>query len=312
MSKGRLAERRKGAKHWKFRCFSAKHVSMNYVTKIAKITLASALAFFGGTSMAGAQTLPQVGSNPYVISVDSNALHAGDEATLNDRSVEIVEPGYSPSPDPMLADEAVAEPLSNAAPAVVPTLTPTVAEAAPEEMRTAARMISRPQIQNVEKTLAAQKKDDPFVIKSILEIDGPIKYGEWFWDDEGVPPGPLVMTVDLDARVISVFRGGHEIGAAAALLGTQKHPTPLGTFKILTKEKDNVSEKYDNAPMPWSLRLTWSGIMIHGSLVENGYASHGCVGVPDEFAEKLFDIAKLGDKVIITRGETASVGDKLI
>ena len=52
--------------------------------------------------------------------------------------------------------------------------------------------------------------------------------------------------------------------------------------------------------------------MIHGSQVENGYASHGCVGVPDEFAEKLFGLAKLGDKVIITRGETAAVGDKLL
>ena len=285
---------------------------MNTVIKTAKITLASALAFFGGTSMAGAQTFPQVANAPSTISVDNTALHAGDEASLNDRSVEIVEPGYSPSPDPMLADEAVAEPLSDTGPTIAPAITPTDSAATPEEMRTAARMISSPQVQDVDKTLAAQKKDDPFVIKSILEIDGPIKYGEWFWDDEGVPPGPLVMTVDLDARVISVFRGGHEIGAAAALLGTKKHPTPLGTFKILTKEKDNVSEKYDNAPMPWSLRLTWSGIMIHGSLVENGYASHGCVGVPDAFAEKLFNIAKLGDKVIITRGEAAAVGDKLL
>jgi len=285
---------------------------MIYVTRIAKIAFAGALATFGGTSMAGAETLPQSVSNASAIVVDGNALHAGDEASLNDRAVEIVEPGYTPSPDPMLADEIVADPLSNAAPAVVPAETPAVATVAPEQTRTAARMISSPQVQDVEKTLVAQKKDDPFVIKSILEIDGPIKYGEWFWDDEGVPSGPLVMTVDLDARVISVFRGGHEIGAAAALLGTKKHPTPLGTFKILTKEKDNVSEKYDNAPMPWSLRLTWSGIMIHGSLVENGYASHGCVGVPDEFAEKLFNIAKLGDKVIITRGETAAVGDKLL
>jgi len=238
---------------------------MIYVTRIAKIAFAGALATFGGTSMAGAETLPQSVSNASAIVVDGNALHAGDEASLNDRAVEIVEPGYTPSPDPMLADEIVADPLSNAAPAVVPAETPAVATVAPEQTRTAARMISSPQVQDVEKTLVAQKKDDPFVIKSILEIDGPIKYGEWFWDDEGVPSGPLVMTVD-----------------------------------------------YDNAPMPWSLRLTWSGIMIHGSLVENGYASHGCVGVPDEFAEKLFNIAKLGDKVIITRGETAAVGDKLL
>ena len=155
--------------------------------------------------------------------------------------------------------------------------------------------------------------ESPFVVNSILPIEGTIRYGEWFWDESRAPKtGKLVITVDLDARVISVFRDGHEIGTAVALLGTKSHPTPVGTFPILTKEKDNVSEKYDNAPMPWTLRMTWDGIAIHGSPVLNGYASHGCVGVPDPFAEKLFAIAKRGDKVIVTRGKMVTVGDKLI
>lgn len=161
-------------------------------------------------------------------------------------------------------------------------------------------------------TPVAFTSDEPFVIKRILPIEGAIKYGEWHWDDAGVPDGPLVVTVDLEARVISVFRNGYEIGAAAALLGTPEHPTPLGTFPILTKERHNVSEKYNNAPMPWTLRLTWSGVAIHGgSDVEVGYASHGCVGVPDEFASRLYDIAKKGDKVIITRGVSAGVGSSI-
>ena len=176
----------------------------------------------------------------------------------------------------------------------------------------AARMISNPQVQDVPAPVPVVS-DDPFVIKSILPIEGTIRYGEWYWDESRAPgTGELVMTVDLEARVISVFRDGHEIGTAVALLGTTSHPTPLGTFPILTKEKDNVSEKYNNAPMPWSLRLTWDGIMIHGSPVQNGYASHGCIGVPDPFAEKLFEIAKRGDKVVITRGQYVGVGDKLL
>lgn len=152
----------------------------------------------------------------------------------------------------------------------------------------------------------------PLVIRRILPIDGPIRYGEWHWDEAGVPQGPLVVTVDLEARVISVFRDGYEIGAAAALLGTDDYPTPLGVFPILTKERHNVSEKYGNAPMPWTLRLTWDGVSIHGgSTVENGYASHGCIGVPDEFAARLFAIAKKGDRVIITDGQRAGIGTSL-
>lgn len=156
-------------------------------------------------------------------------------------------------------------------------------------------------------------KAEPFTIKRILPIDGPIKYGQWFWDDKDVPPGPLVITVDLDARVLSVFRDGYEIGATAVLLGTDDHPTPLGTFPILSKERHNVSEKYGDAPMPWTLRLTGDGVAIHGGhAVELGWASHGCIGAPDDFMKKLFAIAQVGDKAIITRGKRATLGDALI
>ncbi len=153
--------------------------------------------------------------------------------------------------------------------------------------------------------------DDRFVIKRVLPINGPIKYGEWHWDEEGVPDGPIVVTIDKQARVISVFRGGYEIGAAAVLLGTPDHPTPVGVFPILQKNKDHVSNLYD-AEMPYMMRLTWDGVAIHGSEVENGYASHGCVGTPEEFAAKLFAIAKLGDTVIVTDGKRIGVGDPLV
>ena len=160
---------------------------------------------------------------------------------------------------------------------------------------------------------ADRRANEPFVIKSILPIEGPMKYGEWHWNTDAAPEtGKLVVTVDLEARTVSVFRDGYEIGAAVAMLGTELHPTPTGKFPILTKERHNVSEKYGNAPMPWTLRLTWDGIAIHGGTeVENGYASHGCIAVPDQFVSKLFDIAKKGDTVIITNGERIGVGDSI-
>ena len=160
---------------------------------------------------------------------------------------------------------------------------------------------------------APAARQSGFVIKSILPIEGTIRYGDWFWDESAAPAtGTLVVTVDLQARVISAFRDGHEIGTAVVLVGTQSHPTPLGTFPVLSKSREHFSRKYDNAPMPYSLWLTTTGIAIHGSPVMNGYASHGCIGVPDEFAAKLFAATKRGDKVIITRGKMVGVGDKIL
>lgn len=161
-------------------------------------------------------------------------------------------------------------------------------------------------------TAQVKPADQRFVIKRILPISGPIRYGEWHWDEAGVPDGPLVITVDLDARVLSVFRGGYEIGATAVLLGTQEKPTPLGVFPIMMKKAEHYSSTYDDAPMPFTMRLTDDGIAIHGTTVERGYASHGCVGTPTPFAKKLFSAAKLGDRVFITRGKQIGMGDALI
>ena len=162
-------------------------------------------------------------------------------------------------------------------------------------------------------TPAAKPRDERFVIKRVLPITGPIKYGEWHWDEAGAPAdGPLVMTVDLDARVLSVFRGGYEIGATAVLLGTTEKPTPLGKFPIIWKKADHYSSTYDGAPMPFTHRLTNDGVAIHGTKVEKGYASHGCIGVPNDFGKKLFAVSKLGDVVYITKGKRIGKGDSLV
>jgi lipoprotein-anchoring transpeptidase ErfK/SrfK len=147
-------------------------------------------------------------------------------------------------------------------------------------------------------------------IKRILPISSPIRYGQWYWDEKNVPAGPLTITVDLEARVLSVWRGGYEIATTAVLLGSDEKPTPTGIFPITQKDAHHVSNLYD-APMPYMLRLTNDGVTIHATNVQNGYASHGCIGVPLDFAKKLFGIAHLGDDVVVTRGKQAGVGDRL-
>ena len=126
-----------------------------------------------------------------------------------------------------------------------------------------------------------------------------MSYGEFRWDDAGVPAGQAWVRVDLERQLISVFRSGHAIGTAVILYGADRLPTPTGKFPILAKLKDHRSRTYDNAPMPYTLRLTSDGVAIHGSDVRWGFATHGCVGVPTAFAAKLFGVLKKGDEVLI-------------
>lgn len=135
-------------------------------------------------------------------------------------------------------------------------------------------------------------------VQSVLNIPRPLQFGGYVWDDQGVPPGATWVRVDVSRQLISVFRGGHEIGSAVILYGAESKPTPPGAFKVLQKAEDYHSRTYD-APMPFMLRLTADGVAIHGSNVREGWATHGCIGVPEAFARRLFAEMRLGDAVFI-------------
>ncbi len=176
---------------------------------------------------------------------------------------------------------------------------------APVKPKVAPKPAAKPKAPAPVRTAAA---DDPTVIKRVLRIDGPFRHGDFVWDDKGVPQGRVIVTVDLEAQTLSVFRDGYEIGAAVILYGADNMMTPLGTFPILEKDADHRSSTYDNAPMPYMLRLTRDGVAIHGSDVKLGNATHGCIGVPNAFAKLLFGQAKVGDLVVVTRGKRLGAG----
>jgi lipoprotein-anchoring transpeptidase ErfK/SrfK len=113
-----------------------------------------------------------------------------------------------------------------------------------------------------------------------------------------VPAGPTWVRVDLGSQLISVFRGGHEIGTAVIVYGGDNKQTPAGKLHVLAKARDHRSSLYD-AQMPYTLRLTGDGVSIHASSVRWGAATHGCIGVPFAFAERLFDAARVGDEVVV-------------
>jgi hypothetical protein len=138
-------------------------------------------------------------------------------------------------------------------------------------------------------------------VNTVAELDAPLYYGDYFWDESGAPRARVQIVVDLEEEQLYVYRGGVEIARAVITRGWEKYATPTGTFPILEKDADHYSSTYDNAPMPYNLRLTWRGVAIHGAEVDDQGATHGCIGVPVEFARKLFANVRVGDKVVVTR-----------
>lgn len=143
-------------------------------------------------------------------------------------------------------------------------------------------------------------------VQSILNVRKRMQFGDFVWNDRNVPKGTVWVRVDLKSQILSVFRGGHEIGTSVILYGAEEKQTPDGTFPVLAKIKDHRSATYDNAPMPYTLRLTGDGVAIHGSNVRWGAATHGCIGVPVDFAAKLFAEVNKGDQVVIVRDKRAA------
>jgi len=140
--------------------------------------------------------------------------------------------------------------------------------------------------------------------KSLLAVKAPLHFGDYSWDDRGVPAGSTWIRVDLGSQLMSVFRGANEIGTAVIVYGGDNKQTPSGKLHILGKARDHRSSLYD-AQMPYTLRLTNDGVSIHASSVRWGAATHGCIGIPLPFAQRLFDAAAIGDEVVIVGGAPA-------
>lgn len=127
-----------------------------------------------------------------------------------------------------------------------------------------------------------------------------LKAGDFLWHPEVAPAGPLVILVSLDEQRVYVYRNGIAIGVSTISSGKPGHETPTGVFTILQKARDHRSNLYNSAPMPYMQRLTWDGIALHGGALPGRPASHGCVRLPQKFAEQLFATTARGDTVVVT------------
>ncbi|GAB4522247.1 MAG: L,D-transpeptidase family protein [Roseibium sp.] len=122
-----------------------------------------------------------------------------------------------------------------------------------------------------------------------------------------VSEAPLHMLVSLNEQQIKVYRGADLIETSPISSGMRGYSTPTGVFSILEKRRKHFSNLYNNAPMPFMQRLTWSGIALHVGKLPGRPASHGCIRLPRTFAESLYGMTDRGMHVVITRDSTEPV-----
>ena len=132
-----------------------------------------------------------------------------------------------------------------------------------------------------------------------------IKPGDFVWEADDVPRGPMTVIVSLDEQRAYVYRNGVRIGVSSASTGKPGHQTPTGVFTVLQKDATHHSKTYNNAPMPDAERLTWGGVALHAGELPGYPSSHGCVHLPSAFAKKLFDISPMGMTVVIADSQSA-------
>ena len=158
------------------------------------------------------------------------------------------------------------------------------------------------------------------------------------WHGEGMS-GPVAVKIHLDEQKAYIYRGGQQAGWTMLASGKASHPSPTGSFSVMEKIQNKVSNTYGivvdrdgdvvnwdaqagvsripaggkfvGAPMPYWMRLTSYGVGMHaGDIPDPGYpASHGCIRLPREFAPVLFSVVHEGTPVTIT-GRPRSPEDK--
>lgn len=145
----------------------------------------------------------------------------------------------------------------------------------------------------------------------------------------GSRPGPLSMNIDLSEQKAYLFKGGENVGWTYVASGRSGYNSPTGTFRIMEKIVDKRSNRYGTivdrngnvvnsnatagvsrvppggrflgARMPYWMRITGYGVGLHaGAIPRPGSpASHGCIRLPRDMAEAIYQHATVGTRVTI-------------
>jgi hypothetical protein len=117
--------------------------------------------------------------------------------------------------------------------------------------------------------------------------------------------GVQQIVVSIGSQRVTLFSNGVRMAQGPVSTGTPGHPTPMGIFSVIQKDRYHHSNLYGNAPMFYMQRITWSGVAMHEGVLPGHAASHGCIRLSHGFAAALWPTTKLGVRVIVSRNDLA-------
>jgi lipoprotein-anchoring transpeptidase ErfK/SrfK len=125
----------------------------------------------------------------------------------------------------------------------------------------------------------------------------------------------LIVVASTSSHHMKLYRGKKLLDRWAISTGKPGDNTPNGTY--LTIEKGNpvlMKGPGYKLEVPWSVRLTWSGIYLHDafwSVGEQGFSnvSHGCINMAPANAETYYKMEIPGDPVTVVGSPRPGVWD---
>src|SRR5271163_4647886 len=110
------------------------------------------------------------------------------------------------------------------------------------------------------------------------------------------------IVVSLSEQRLYAYHGSELVAWSNCSTGKAGHETPVGTFKITQKHIDHYSSIYNNAPMPYFMRLTDGGVGMHQGELPGYAASHGCIRLPMGMVKELYEHTASGTRVQVIAG----------
>ena len=102
--------------------------------------------------------------------------------------------------------------------------------------------------------------------------------------------------VSLSSHRAWLLSGGQVVyGPTPITSGKPGENTPPGTFRVLWKDKNHRSSIFNNAPMPYSVFFTNTGIAFHEGSLRS--PSAGCIHLSRSAAQTFFNTLAVGQVV---------------